>query len=83
MTLSRLPVTSQVHLQALDLHWNKIDAGDASAIFQGCPPENAGSGAIRYPMEGSNWEQSFMHDPVAKELRIELPNHMILVDDIH
>lgn len=24
-----------VHLQALDLHWNKIDAGDASAIFQG------------------------------------------------
>lgn len=24
-----------VHLQALDLHWNKIDACDATAIFQG------------------------------------------------
>ena len=29
-------MAAEVHLQALDLHWNKIDACDASAIFQGC-----------------------------------------------
>ena len=49
-----LPVTSQVHLQALDLHWNKIDAGDASAIFQGCP---VGSGWERLGAVGSGWER--------------------------
>lgn len=35
-----------VHLQALDLHWNKIDAGDASAIFQGLKTNSRRKGQL-------------------------------------
>eukprot|EP00913_Durusdinium_trenchii_P031065 g29092.t1 len=35
-----------VHLQALDLHWNKIDGGDACAIFQGLKANSRRKGKL-------------------------------------